>query len=194
MAVFVLGWASDARFVEHIRPQGYDILAVYDFRTIETVRLPEYREKYLFAWSFGVWAAEHIFAGESFDKAVALCGSPFPSDDRYGLGRRRIKLTIKGLPAGMDAFYRASLSEYYERFADTLPVRTAETNREELEALAKMSAEPYIPAIEWDAAVIGERDLIFPPANLKKFWGERASVRNLPHYPFEDDIIEWIKR
>lgn len=35
LILFMLGWACSHRAVSHFLPAGYDVLAVYDYRTIE---------------------------------------------------------------------------------------------------------------------------------------------------------------
>jgi biotin synthesis protein BioG len=171
-------------------------MTISDYRELSAVGTGDYEHKYLFAWSFGVWAAERLFAGVEFEKAVALCGSPLPADDRHGLGLRRMKLTLRSIEGGMEEFYRRSMGEAYSRFEPLLPVRDPKACADELSALIEASAQPYTPAIRWDAAIVGERDVIFPQANLLNYWGSRAEIRPLPHYPFAEAtaIEEWIKR
>ena len=208
LLVFVLGWAADYRLVKHIRPEGFDILTVYDVREIEPLSLPDYEHKTLLAWSFGIWAAEQIFRTDgpspvsgpgyarSFDRSIALCGSPLPMDDRYGLGAKRAALTLRSLPGGIDGFYRASMGTSYDRFASVLPLRDPDDLRQELSTLIELASVPYTPQIEWDDIIIGEQDTIFPQANLLDYWGGRAVKMALPHYPFADpDTVErWISR
>lgn len=195
MLVIVLGWAADHRVVEHIAPSGYDVLCIYDFREIEPLDaalLEPYRTKTLFAWSFGVWAAEQIFSGVKFDGAVAFNGTPYPVHEQYGIEPRRFLLTLRSIKAqGSEKFNRRTYGQYYDRFAPVLSPRGIAADTEELERLSKFSAAPYTPAIEWDKAVVGERDEIFPPENMSRFWQSLAVSLPLPHYPFGD--LELIK-
>lgn len=187
LIVFVLGWAADHSVVAHIRPAGYDILAIYDYCEMEPVELERYSEKYLFAWSFGVWAAEQLFAHADFTRAVAFNGTPFPVSDTYGIAPRRLDATIRGLSAGgMEAFERRAYGVSYEALKSP---RTLEENIEELETLKELSIKPYRPAIRWDKAVIGTEDVIFPPENMQNYWSVSAEVLPLPHYPFADAEI-----
>jgi biotin synthesis protein BioG len=124
LAIFVLGWAVDWRIVERAAPEGCDVLAVYDFRSVEPVTIGSYSECYLFAWSFGVRGAESLFGGEKFTRAVALNGTPRPVDDLYGSAPRRLEATLRGLAAGgMETFERRAYGEYYEALREHLSPR-----------------------------------------------------------------------
>jgi hypothetical protein len=222
LVVFMLGWAADHRIVEHIAPEGYDILAVYDYgdglagAAGLRAAVERYPHRWLFAWSFGVWAAERVFGGArdgaaagtreahgtdeaagwrdieavAFDRAVALGGTPFPVHDIYGIEPRRMAVTIRGLRSGgMEAFDRRTYGEHFDRLRGVLSPRPLERNIAELELLARLVEEPYDPAIQWDKAVVGSGDLIFMPENMFRFWGSRAEELPLPHYPFADPGI-----
>ncbi len=187
IVVFVLGWASGPEAVGHLHlPGGYDVLTLYDWRTMPCGatlaglrrEVAGYADRRLAAWSFGVWAAEQLFAGMEFTRAVAFNGTPLPADDALGMGLRRLKLTLRGLPAGrMDDFLR--------RASCPPGPRSLQDNIAELETLTRLSAEPYTPSLAWDMAVAGSGDLIFPPENMARYWGDKAKNVPLPHYPFE---------
>lgn len=189
LIVFALGWAADHNIIAHIRPTGYDILAIYDYRSIEPVgmELNHYSTKYLFAWSFGVWAAEQFFAHTDFTRAVAFNGTPFPVSNTLGIAPRRLDATIRGLrTGGMETFEKRAYGPSYEILAKHLSPRTLKENIEELEILRELSMKPYTPRIGWDCAVIGSDDVIFPPENMQNYWSSRAEILPLPHYPFAD--------
>lgn len=191
--VFALGWAADHHSVKHIRPQGYDILCLYDYRTIEPVEdglLAGYDKKYLFAWSFGVWASEQIFQSIRFIKAIALCGTPYPVHDRYGIPEKIMAITIKGMMhSGIDEFNRRTYGEFYDRMLQFPETRTLDEKYDELQTLARMSVKPYSPSIEWDKAVIAARDVIFPRKNTENYWQDKGVEADFPHYPFGDPEI-----
>lgn len=195
----MLGWAADYRVVEHIDLPGFDVMYLYDLTAQSGVQyeapdMGGYEERYLFAWSFGVWAAERMFAGEKFTRAVAFNGTPLPVDAQYGIEPRRLDITIRGLAAGgMEAFERRAYGDEYERLKGVLSPRPLEYNIAELTSLRDASLVPYTPSIAWDKAVVGECDVIFPPANMIRYWQEKAEIETevlpLPHYPFADVSI-----
>lgn len=208
LIIFMLGWAADHRVVEHIRPEGYDIAVVYDYSDglgdaglLRSV-VREYPHRWLFAWSFGVWAAEQVFGdfygndeednplAVAFEKAVAFNGTPFPVSESYGIEPRRMAVTIRGLRSGgTEAFDRRAYGEYFDRMSGVLSPRPIEKNIAELELLARLGAEVYKPRIRWDKAVVGSADVIFPPENMLRYWGLRAEELPLPHYPFAESGI-----
>lgn len=188
LAIFVLGWASDYHAIEHLSMDGWDVLAVYDLRKLTAMDLPEgYEQVNLYAWSFGVWAAEIIFAGRKFHEAVALNGTPFPVDDRRGIEPRRMALTLRSIRSqGTEKFFRRTYGDYYEIISRHLPPRPEDILVEELEYLCKKSVEFYDPSIDWNRAIVGSEDIIFAPENMLAYWGNRAQMLPLPHYPFRD--------
>ena len=197
LVVFVLGWAADHRIVDHIRPEGCDILTLYDYSDglndvsrVKTV-VEDYSDRWLFGWSFGVWVAEQLFSGVGFRDAVAFNGTPFPVHELYGIEPRRMAVTLRGLRAGgMDQFNRRAYGEYYDRLKPFLSPRPLERNIAELEFLTSAAVADYDPGIHWDKAVVGSDDKIFSPENMIRFWGSRAEILPLPHYPFADgDLI-----
>ncbi len=196
VAVIVLGWACAPRCVEHVRPGGCDVVCLYDFRggvSDPGLSLDVYSRRYLFGWSFGVWVAEQLFAGMEWTRAVALCGSPIPVDGRWGIDPKRLNVTLRGIRKhGIDEFNRRIYGpEQYARLKEWLPFRDAEANERELVDLSEASLKPYTPSLKWNRAVVGVEDVIFPVENLVAYWGERAEILPLPHYPFGDaELIE----
>ena len=213
LIIFVLGWAADHRVVEHIAPEGYDVACLYDYRdftpgTVSDPAFPlnlgsvaavldeisgvSYADRYLFAWSFGVWAAERIFgnSGIAFTGIAAFNGTPFPVNERFGIEPRRMAITLRGLKeGGMDVFNRRAYGSTYEKYSAVLSPRTTEENAAELETLVESSVLEYMPSLSWSEAVVGGGDLIFPPENMLRYWGPRAKSLPLPHYPFDDGRI-----
>ncbi len=191
LVLFVLGWAADYRVVEHIGLPGCDVLAVYDYGGGLDDGLAEkiagYGDVRLLAWSFGVWVAERLLAGVELTRAVALNGTPVPVDALYGIEPRRMAVTLRGLKAGgMEAFDRRAYGEHFDRLRPVLSPRPQERNIAELEYLVEASAAGHAASLRWDKAIVGSEDLIFPPENMVRYWGSRAEVLPLPHYPFAD--------
>lgn len=187
VAIFVLGWAADWRVIERATPTGCDVVALYDFRTLEPTVINSYTERYLFAWSFGVRVAELLFSGCAFTLAVALNGTPRPVDRLYGIAPRRLEATLHGLAAGgMETFERRAYGYAYNGLREYLSPRGVDANIHELNALRDISIVSYEPAIAWDKAIVGSGDVIFPPENQLRYWAERAELLPLPHYPFGD--------
>ncbi len=190
-----LGWSGNARTANNFRPEGYDMLAVYDYRDLDDFSailqaLAAYPERILLAWSFGVWVAEFL-APElpSFHRHIAINGTPRPIDDRYGIPERIFRITLKGIEReGVEKFCQ----NMYGRPAadDELPDRTLEELIGELRSLSRCNTLPSPETLPWDHALISERDAIFPPENMLAYW----RMRHVPvfrwetgrHYPFSE--------
>lgn len=199
LIIYALGWGGDYHLVDHIRPDGYDLLCTYDYRTISPVSpesVARYRRIYLFAWSFGVWVSELIFRGITFYRTVALNGTPLPINNRYGIPAKAFTVTLKGMErAGCDTFNRRTFGNSYNRLADWLECRPFAEKYDELQKLYDASTKAYSPTIRWSHAIIGEADVIFPPANVKAYWDDESPatevqfVPEMPHYPYADPEI-----
>lgn len=195
LVFFALGWGCDSSVIQELAtliPENYDIVCTYNYAddnfekdSIKQITKP-YKQVYLCAWSFGVWASEQMFQQDfTFKKALALCASPFPVDANYGIDPKRLSITIKGFKSkGTELFDKAVYAKYLTSIANLNASRSLESKIAELEALAQMSAHSYSPNIQWDKAIIGSEDVIFPAKNLETFWGIRSIVVPLPHFPF----------
>ena len=213
VVVVVLGWACDWRGVEHLSFRGCDVLCTYDYRTLNyddavemRALVGSYPHRYLLAWSFGVWVAEQLFGAEgvtstdksktvgtetchalAFERAVALNGTPRPVDARFGIEPRRLAVTLRGLQAGgMEAFDRRTYGRWFDALREVLSPRGVAANVEELTCLSESALVPYEPSLRWDRGVVGRDDVIFPLRNMVAYWGDRAEIVSLPHYPFGD--------
>lgn len=199
LIIFALGWSCDAQAVERIRPAGYDILCIFDYRTLYPVAESEteaYRRVYLFAWSFGVRVSESVFRKISFYKTVALNGTPYPVHNRFGIPVRPFLLTLRSIrTAGTEAFERRTYGKYYPIAAAWPPSRSLEDKARELEALHELSQVEADEPFTWDEALVGSKDLIFPPDNQLACWKERypdtriTTAEGMPHYPFSEGRI-----
>lgn len=195
LLIIALGWGADHHAVEQIRPEGYDILILNDYRTIEPLGCDEtedYEKVCLLAWSFGVMAAEYALGNIKPDMAIALGGTPLPVNDSHGIPHRIFRLTLSGIQSrGPEEFDRRAYGEYYDTPAVSANSRAWEERMEELNALYEQSQRQYTPSIEWRKAVIGSDDKIFPTKNMQAYWGDMAIVKEMPHYPFGDiELIE----
>ncbi len=195
LVLYVLGWAATPNAVYHIDPPGCDVLACYDYNSIEpldTSRFANYRRIYLFAWSFGVWVAEQCCRELPLYKAIALNGTPFPVDDRYGMRLRVVLRTMRGLArVGMNPFNEKTYGGVRAIPSGPYPDRSIEEKITELTQLADWSKENSSARLPWTRAYIATQDEIFPPAKMKAYWetvGLGTEFESY-HYPFADPAI-----
>lgn len=190
LALFVLGWASSPNAVCHIDPPGCDMLAVHDYTTsltpLRAADFAGYRRIYLFAWSFGVWVAEQYCRELPLYKAIALNGTPYPTDERYGMRLRVVLRTLRlqshaGRPATPAP---ATPSAPY-------PERSLEAHIDELNHLAKLSREHSSAHLRWHAAYIADHDEMFPPQKMWDYWQSVGLGTGFAgqHNPFVDPAL-----
>ncbi len=193
LIIFMLGWAANPNAVCHLELPGYDILACYDHRSMAPLRAEDfsgYRRIYLYAWSFGVWVAEQCCRELPLYRAVALNGTPFPVDKQYGMRLRVVQRSMRAIAnaGGINSFQTASQEGARYIPGGPFPERSAQDKLAELDLLAEWSGADSAAHLRWDAAYIGDKDEIFPPANMRAYWHsvglgtEFASF----HYPFAD--------
>lgn len=198
-----MGWSGNAHTAKYFRPEGYDILAVYDYRNLYDFpaivqALTAYPKKILIAWSFGVWVAEYLASRfPAFHRSIAINGTSRPIDDRYGIPERIFRITLKGIErGGMEKFCRNMYGRSVT--ADELPDRTVDELTDELCMLSRCNTVSSPEILPWDHALIAERDAIFPPENMFAYW----HMRHVPvcrwetgqHYPFSETGIEIIEQ
>lgn len=212
--VFAAGWAGSDELVRHLPvPQGWDLLCLFDYRTLpdpaETERLlallTPYGERHLVAWSFGVWAAATLFGAPGalrWDTATAIGGTPVPIDDAYGIPVRAFAVTVRSIGA-------AGTTRFLERMCGTPEILRAYCRHrstrplaeicDELAALQRQALAGTSDRTEpvkgfWTRAVVGGQDAIFPPEHMERYWHEAGvpvTMRpEMPHYPlYEPDIL-----
>lgn len=194
LVLFMLGWAATPNDVRHITPPGCDVLAVCDYREmapLQPERLARYRRIYLFAWSFGVWAAEQCCRALPLYRAVALNGTPFPVHAAHGMHPRMVRLTVQGLSrVGMEPFNTKTYGTPQPPAGPAAP-RSVQENAAELQLLAERSQADSAAHIKWHAAYIAQGDEIFPPAAQRAYWESAGLGTPLPggHYPFADPQV-----
>lgn len=194
LVVFMLGWSATPNAVCHIRPAGCDVLVCChysDLRELQPEVFVAYRRIYLFAWSFGVWAAEQCCHRLPLCKAVAYNGTPFPVDARFGMHPRVVQLTLRGLArVGMTPFLAKTYGSIEAVPQGGFPERSLEENTAELGYL-EQSAQTPAENIHWSKAYIAADDAIFPPASMRAYWSGIGLGIEMPgpHYPFADPRV-----
>ncbi len=196
LVIFILGWAATPNAVRHIELPGCDVLACYDYRSIAPLRAEDYagyRRLYLFAWSFGVWVAEQCCRELPLHRAIALNGTPFPVDERYGMRLRAVLRSMRALAraGGANPFESEAQGGIRHMPRGPFPERSVAEKIDELNLLAEWSRENSGPHLHWDAAFIGDKDEIFPPARMRDWWNSVGLGTEFEsyHYPFADAAL-----
>ena len=195
LILFFAGWGMDSRPFGGLRRDGYDVMVVWDYRTLDFDQLPlsGYGEIYVFGWSFGVIAAaEFIHSYRErlhVTRCVAISGTLCPVDDERGIPESIFKGTLEGLDeSSLSRFYRRMCggAAGYKAFSEVAPRRDIEELKDELRAIAARGEYPAggEPQL-FDAVYISGSDRIIPTANQHLAWKGHCNVNEIdaPHIP-----------
>ena len=153
-------------------------MVVYDYNDfyIDINLITGYSNYYIFAWSFGVYAASAFVSENSnlpIGLSMAINGTPFPVDDEKGIPENIFLGTLNNLTErSLFKFYRRMCRNgaQYEEFMKNVPERDISSLRSELEHMFNHSRSFTYPDVVWDKVVIGANDLIFPSVNQRRAW------------------------
>lgn len=192
LIVFFAGWSFDYIPFEFLNCKDFDVLFVYDYNSIEwKENLTFYSEKYLIAWSMGVFAA-YLLKDKlpDFNKKIAVNGTPYPVDDEYGIPQKPFILTLRHAKTGLEGkFYQNIFNDTaeYERFIKTSVERDIENRVDELKSLFEVIKSNCFEYEKfYECAIISNFDKIIPTKNQINFWQNNAPYKLLEsgHFPF----------
>lgn len=190
LLLFFAGWGAEEALFDPPTMPGHDCLLCYDYRSasFDASLLAPYAGIRLLAWSMGVRVAADTLSGLSlpWERRLAVGGTMTPVDDGRGIPEATFRATLAGFNGqSMLRFRRRMCGSSAEsaRIA-ALPLhRRLDDLREELDALWRRVEKSPAPAFNWDAALIGTSDRIFPPENLRRAWaGVPQTERPTAHY------------
>lgn len=206
LILIFLGWGMDATPFAHLSKPGYDIMALWDYTdytgcnpNVEFEQLQSsidgYREIVVVAWSFGVRIASDFLNHAKplpVTRAIAVNGTEQHIHDTLGIPCAIAHGTLRNLSETSVRKFRrrmfASASDF-SLFQQDSPQRSFDSLRNEL---ATFIALPTVTSpAQWERAVIGGADAIFPPGNQKDAWGGTPVdvIANMPHYPDFQQIL-----
>lgn len=202
------GWGNDENAFTPLLSDDSDFILFYNYSADEPLVLPEmkrYNRITVIGWSLGVWAAEYLIAktGITPDFSIAVNGTPFPANDRYGIPLKAFEGTLNNITdTNMSKFYLRMFGDKrsYEINKARVPDRSVKSLSDELRWLYNRIMEKIEESYIWDRAIISSNDRIFPTSNLLSYWNTRPATKTIiipdPHYPFHrwktfDSLIEF---
>lgn len=200
LIIFLSGWGCDDNQFKDMR-SAKNVLLCWDYSDINfDFDASAYKNVYLLAYSAGVFAAGLIKNKlPALKQKTAVNGNPLIFDDYYGIPKDVIKV-FRGLNLSnyMDfrRDYLVAGEEELEDFNKNSSLRTFESCFEELDNLQKLAAREY-PVMEFDKAIIAEKDKIFSPARQKEYFrGKYKTLSDCAHnvfYRFKnfDEILDF---
>ncbi len=197
LIVIFAGWGMDQRPFLGLERPGYDIMAVWDYRTLDFD--PSWTEGYeevcVLAWSMGVQAAQlcHNAIAGKVTARIAVGGTQRPVDDECGIPHEIFSRTLDGLDErSLDRFMRRMCggAKAYAGFEARRPERDIDGLRHELRAIGERCADDTC-APRFDHYLLTARDAIFPPENQRRaFCGTDIVECDSPHLPDFQHILD----
>lgn len=190
------GWGSDENIYVPICDDDYDFILFYNYSADEPLILPDmktYRKVILIGFSLGVFAASYLSpkSGIIPDVSIAVNGTPFPVDEKYGIRRKVFEGTLNNITeATIGKFYLRMFGDKktFNAVKDILPRRTLKSLHDELRWLYNRIMEGDGTGFRWDYAVTSENDRVFPSESQKSYWSSVTGIEQimlpLPHYFF----------
>lgn len=195
------GWGVSPELFDSVSfPSDTDVWVLHDYCDLEMPPVPEsFAEVHVVAWSLGVWVATFLrHSLGNVTSSVAICGTPFPVHQDWGIPPAIFLGTLNNVTAdGLRRFDRRMCRDkaVLERYRELSSVSIAR-KEDELAFLYKKIVssdfEPEEVSGFWQKAVIAMSDCIFPVANQQAYWQGRAEVieTDAPHLPFFDPIFQ----
>ncbi|MDE5872106.1 MAG: DUF452 family protein [Muribaculaceae bacterium] len=193
------GWSTDARYYNDCVVDGWDTAVVTDYRDLTAPYVPsQYSTVYIFAYSLGVAAAAVCDIQAAI--RIAICGSPYPSSDRYGIPETVYSGTLDGLN-------ERSLTKFHLRMAgDRQTYESIKTKLPQFPDISFLKDELVFireniyningshSDIVFHRVYLAEDDRIFPYENLKSFWKEKTETEIVSlKQPHAVDIASIVK-
>ena len=202
LLIFFNGWGMDCRIASYLLheslPSGFskDILVCYDYHTLETEPgfmngINGYGSITVLAWSFGVWVAQQTEL-PPIGRAIAINGTVHPVHSEMGIPPEVFLATLSTYSE--ENRYRfnrrmCGFPEALEYFSCMSPERETSDQLTELERLQEhLINRNLIRSADWNYnhAVIGGRDCVFPPKQQYNAWKgvPQTVIADMPHFPF----------
>ena len=140
----------------------------YNYTDLEykEIDFSQYKQKYLIAWSMGVFTCNKLFnVLENFDKKIAINGTQKPIDDNFGIPVLFYDLMI-------DNFNELTSEKFIKKISNNNDSKDfcTRTKDELKEELIKIKFHKIDNFIKFDKAIVSLKDRIIPPKNQQAFW------------------------
>lgn len=177
LVLFFAGWGMDCQTFANMKLNcDFMIVCNYENFDFDIDLVKNYDNIYVFAWSFGVYAASHVLLSNQHMPVVfkmAINGTQFPIDDTKGIPLRIFQATANNLShQSLLKFYRRICSDtnQYETFLSHMPQRTLSSLSNELKNIETTFLSSTPNPIKWDKVLVSKNDRIFPFENQLKGW------------------------
>lgn len=201
LIIFFAGWSFDEKPFEFLECEDFDVLMLYDYNSVieneyEAIQIlnnsNNYKQKYLIAWSMGVYTA-YILKDKlsGFTKKIAINGTPYPVHNEFGIPEKPFLLTLRHARTGLEGKFYQNIfdkTEEFERYMLNPVQRTIENRESELKSLYKLIKETDVSYEKfYDKALISSNDKIVPTKNQINFYNDNNTDIKLiesGHFPY----------
>ncbi len=193
LIIFFTGWSFDENPFKFLDCENNDVLIVYDYSTINEKldNISNYKQINLIAWSMGVFVA-YLLKDKlpSFNKKIAINGTPLPVNDEFGIPTKPFLLTLRHAKTGLEGKFYQNIfytEKEFERYTKSPVNRTIENRETELKTLYELIKNTQIKYTKfYDKALISNYDKIIPTKNQINFWENNAKIEMLEsgHFPY----------
>ncbi|WKW29221.1 DUF452 family protein [Campylobacter fetus subsp. venerealis bv. intermedius] len=95
LILLFLGYSFTPSCVEHLEVGDFALAVIYDYSELEFDHsFLKDKDIYLVSWSMGVWAANLVLKNIPLKKSIAINGTPFGIDEKYGINAGNFYKTI----------------------------------------------------------------------------------------------------
>lgn len=185
LVIFFTGWSTSSHISSLLNlPIGYDLIICWDYRKISWNNLEKkYDEVLIYAWSYGIPAAEKLFGYIAKDQNVtgtyAINGSSLPVDNDLGIPEHIFNETQRNLDETNLKKFKIRIAGGIRKYLSLEKYLASDLSVEELkEELGHFHAfrREDIRNLIWDCIFISDEDKIFPKENLLRAWKDMPVV------------------
>ena len=186
------GWAMNETPFKHLKSSNFDVLTVYDYRSLDfdfsKFGFEKYEKKYLICWSMGVFCAnkfKNIL--DLFDKKIAINGTFQIVSDDFGIPKKIYHITAKLLNENSREKFIKNMFKNGTINPNITITREIKELQEELFKIAELELKDET---DYDKIIISSDDRIIPSKNQINFWKAKGKenkiqIINSTHCPFE---------
>lgn len=190
------GWGMDENAFPNYDDMDMLIVSEWHIDNCQFLSIAQkYQQITLVAWSLGVWQAANCeqLRQLNIKRAIALNGTEQPIDNHLGIPVQIFEQTLSGLnKRNRDKFQMRMMGglRNYKDNISVLPQRTLENQLQELEYFWQNAQNSQSNCFNWNKAIVGKADLIFPVENQLNYWQSKTEICQLEtaHYPFINEL------
>ncbi|WP_069638312.1 pimeloyl-ACP methyl esterase BioG family protein [Campylobacter pinnipediorum] len=183
LLLFFTGFASEPSHFLHLKiSDKFDIAIIYEYESLNFSKdlLSKYTNIQIIAFSMGVGVASRIDFNlllnnkQKLSFNLAIGGTPYGIDRVYGIHGAIFKRSIESFEP----------NEFIKNMgAKDLAIDTKRDYKKELKYLFDLCQNEPINT-NWQKALAGASDKIFPPTAMQKFFKEKLSTIEAGHFVF----------